>query len=105
MGILSLPLEDWTSIAERIHAADGPIAWSWAAARSTQGEWRLAALTVRGATRVVDKHLEYEAVLLHTEQVSAADAADRFLSGTLGPVAGLEGLALPISGPTYPYWM
>ncbi|MDQ6880227.1 MAG: ATP-binding protein [Candidatus Dormibacteraeota bacterium] len=105
MGILSLPLEDWTSVAERIRAADRPIAWCWAAARSTQGEWKLAALTVRGATLVAERHLEYEALLLHTEQTSAADAADRFLRGKIGSVAGLEGLALPISGPTYPYWM
>src|SRR5438105_955111 len=105
MGILSLPLEDWNSVAERIRAADGPIAWSWAAARSTQGEWKLAVLTVRGATLVADRHLDYDALLLHTEQISGADAADRFLRGTTGPVAGLEGLALPISGPTYPYWM
>lgn len=105
MGILSLPLEDWTSVGERIRRADGPIAWSWGAARSGNGVWKLAALTVRGATPIADRHLGYENLLLHTEQISAADAADRFLLGTIGPVAGLDGLALPISGPTYPYWM
>ncbi len=107
MGTLTLPLEDWSTVGKRIAAADGPIAWSWAAARLANGEWKLVALTVRGATPVVDRHLEYEGLVLHTEQLSPQDAAHRFLKGTTGPAPGLEaGLILPvIAGLTYPYWM
>jgi len=74
--------------------------------RSTS-EWKLLAITVRGATAVADRHLEYEGLMLHTEQLSPDAAAERLLKGTTGPRGrGQEELALPpLPSQTYPYWM
>src|SRR2546428_5877944 len=106
MGILPLPTEDWATVGRRIASAEGPIAWSWAAARSQTGEWKAVVLTVRGATSIHPQHLPYDALVLHTEELSPTSAPDRFLAASTGPAPAFpDGLSLSSSGSTMPFWM
>jgi hypothetical protein len=66
----------------------------------------MVVLTVRGATSVSDQRLAYDAIILHSEELTPRKAAERFLSGSTGPAPDLpDGLSFPTTAGTLPYWM
>ncbi len=81
---VSLPGETWRALCNRVARADGPIAWSWAAARTNSGEWQLLAVCLRGATAVPDRKLRYGDVVVRSEAITPRAAASRLRRGAVG---------------------
>jgi hypothetical protein len=78
MGLLTLRQESWAEVVARVHAATGPIAWGWLAAREAAGQdWQLVVLSVLGHSSVDPVALEYQECLLVRESVTPAVAARR----------------------------
>jgi hypothetical protein len=96
---------DWQSACDMVARRRPPVAWSWAALRDQQGQWELAALTVRSSTSVRSETLAYDRLLIRTEMVSAQTAAKRLVAGTTGPIRILpEGLEFQPEGAVQPVW-
>ncbi|MDE3111785.1 MAG: ATP-binding protein [Chloroflexota bacterium] len=95
--MLRMPDADWNTVADRIALCEEPVAWAWVAL-NIERAWHPVIVTVRAATSIETRFHQYSDVLLSGEQVSAADAAERFRSGStkatgrpdlkFGPIAG-----------------
>lgn len=102
--MLDLGQESWDQVADRIEAAEGPVAWAWLAARERDA-WKFLVLTVRGATQIANNLDRYAAIIVCTEQLTPKEAAVRFRHGVTGGLFDPPFQFGPIAENSWTHWL